>query len=194
MLRPLLFLALVGSAAAQGVCESLNAVTITGGLCEGSELPAHKVCTGSLFTKKDGDDLMALMGGVMSLMDEAGCKLSASDFCPSGATAKPDNICGSGGVMCDGMASLTVDECKTDADCDEFGFSSMTPMMPCCASMEAQMKNACDGLPSDYVSAMKTAGTCTDTDCYSVGASSSLRATFLPAVAAVFALVATAWH
>uniref|UniRef100_A0A6T8J0N5 Uncharacterized protein n=1 Tax=Hemiselmis andersenii TaxID=464988 RepID=A0A6T8J0N5_HEMAN len=198
MLRSLLVIALVGSAAAQS-CVSTKTATISGGMCEGSKIGGSKTCLASGMTQDDADSIVDLLSVLMTLATEADCRADGGEgLCPSGSTPNLDNICSADGIMCGALNTMTADQCKSDSDCDANGMSSMTPMLPCCDSLANQMKNSCNGVSDAMVKALKddgaASGACADSNCVSVGASSSLRATFLPAVAAVFALVATAWH
>jgi len=167
-------------------------------MCEGMKIGCYKTCLASGQSQDDIDDMMDLMAGLMGIMTYSACRSDPDDICPTGTTPKMDKICGSDGLMCTNVNNAMIDECSSDSDCDANGMSTMAQKLPCCDLMISMLKKGCDGISADIekqiVDEAKTGGACSDSNCFTVGASSSLRATFLPAVAAVFALVATAWH
>mmetsp|Transcript_20022 Transcript_20022/g.50057 ORF Transcript_20022/g.50057 Transcript_20022/m.50057 type:complete len:207 (-) Transcript_20022:504-1124(-) len=203
MLRPVVLLALVAAAAAQGKCIDTTAVSITAGICSGKSLGGSKMCTGSDMTVETVNMGLAFMALAMGMNTEEECKKSAtdkdmSDACPPGATAKADTSCEKGSWVCDVMAAQSsTPQCSSDSDCLATGEPKNPPMM-CCKSMGQQLDLMCDGVSSSDKDMMMKAGKdeeiCSDASgCIDLfGAGTSLRASsFLPAVAAVVALAAS---
>ena len=194
MLRSVAILVVIGLASVHAGTDKATcaAVDVDLGMC--GKLSGKACVPKGIADAAYMETIKTNVANIAATLTTAGCKEEGAAQCNSGYAVK-SNYCSASGAYCTTRKiAMSATMCTTEADCDDFGNPKNVGMKKMCCSAYGSVM-PCD-FPSSAVEmavkGAKDAGYCADSNC--ISSAISLRfSVIIPAVAAAFAMIASAF-